>query len=183
MTVDLGMVTGIGYVAGRGAIEQSLRAQGLDEISKRECMALIEAAVARPNAGINILTGVGLGWFTGGDIHHAVYQAPVASHARRLALLSGGDSDSSNGVGTSKGGLQVRIRELLRKSASREEAHAHVLRAVKAKLAGLLMITVEDIDPGRTMSFYGLDSLIAVEMRNWIASEVEATVAILDHGW
>ena len=49
-----------------------------------------------------------------------------------------------------------------------------------AKISVLLMIPLEDIKASRSMSEYGMDSLVAVEMRNWLFREMDATVPILE---
>ena len=42
------------------------------------------------------------------------------------------------------------------------------------------MIPIEDISESRPMSEFGMDSLVAVEMRNWLLREMDATVPILE---
>ena len=48
------------------------------------------------------------------------------------------------------------------------------------KISALLMTPVEEISAQEAMSHYGLDSLVAVEMRNWISREMDASVSILE---
>ncbi len=50
---------------------------------------------------------------------------------------------------------------------------------LKAKLCSLLMVQEEDLDPTKGIVTYGLDSLIAVEFRNWVAKEVGARIQLL----
>ena len=50
----------------------------------------------------------------------------------------------------------------------------------KAKLCSLLMVQEEDLDPTKAIVTYGLDLLVAVEFRNWIAKEVGARIKLLD---
>lgn len=42
------------------------------------------------------------------------------------------------------------------------------------------MISVEENDANKPVVAYGLDSLAAVELRNWIASGLEATVPLIE---
>ena len=49
-----------------------------------------------------------------------------------------------------------------------------------AKLCSLLMVQEEDLDPTKAIVTYGLVSLVAVELRNWIAKEVGARIQLLD---
>lgn len=48
------------------------------------------------------------------------------------------------------------------------------------KMATLLMVPREEILPSRPMAEYGLDSLVAVQMRAWVAGAMEAQVSILE---
>lgn len=52
--------------------------------------------------------------------------------------------------------------------------------ALVARLAKLMMVPASDIDAGRPMSSYGVDSLVAVEVRNWIAKEMLVEVSVFD---
>lgn len=64
MTVSLGVVTEIGYVTDRDALESSLESQGFEDMSAAECMVVIEEAIAQPfqsERGGNLIAGLGLG--------------------------------------------------------------------------------------------------------------------------
>jgi hypothetical protein len=160
ITVDLGLVVGIGYVADRNILESKLKAQGHDDIGADECLAIIEETILQAfqseHSG-NLITGFGLGKFTGGDIHHASHQTPLSSHARRLALgafLGNAQKEEST--------ASLRVRELLRTTTSLVDAEAQVLEALQMKFSNLLMHSLDDIDASRPLSYYGLDSLVAV---------------------
>jgi acyl carrier protein len=55
-----------------------------------------------------------------------------------------------------------------------------VTEAVIAKLSSLLSIAVEDVDPTRTISANGVDSLVALELRTFMARKVKADVPVLE---
>ena len=42
------------------------------------------------------------------------------------------------------------------------------------------MIESEDLNPATPLGAYGTDSLVAVELRNWIRREMEASVILMD---
>lgn len=159
-TIDLGLVTEIGYVADRDILESKLRSQGYEDISAAECMAIIEEAIAQPfqdKNGGNLITGFGLGRWSGGDVHHASHQTPQSSHVRRLAL-----SATNGGKAKEEAAVSFNVRGMLRSAKSLENAEGHVLEALRVKLASLLMLSLDDVDSSRPMSHYGLDSLVAV---------------------
>lgn len=69
---------------------------------------------------------------------------------------------------------------LFRQAGDAGERVQVVLRALSAKLARAMSISPEDVEPGKALSAYGVDSLMAVELRNWIGREFGAAVAVFD---
>lgn len=65
-------------------------------------------------------------------------------------------------------------------AGSLAEAGTILSEALSLKLSKVLGLPVERIDPSRPMGSYGVDSLVAVELRNWLAREVSAEVAIFE---
>ena len=61
-----------------------------------------------------------------------------------------------------------------------EEALKVCYEALAAKLAQVLVLSLEDMDPSITVVSLGLDSLVAIEIRNWIAREANANVQVLE---
>lgn len=52
--------------------------------------------------------------------------------------------------------------------------------AVIGEISSLSMIPVEEISEARPTSEFGMDSLVAVEMRNWLFCEMAVTVPMLE---
>ncbi|KAJ4289017.1 hypothetical protein N0V90_011359 [Kalmusia sp. IMI 367209] len=65
------------------------------------------------------------------------------------------------------------------KSGTKEEAVILVATAVVERIAGLLEIETESIDPSRGVAEYGVDSLIAVELRSWVVSMFDQSIPLL----
>ncbi|RWA07367.1 hypothetical protein EKO27_g7737 [Xylaria grammica] len=55
-----------------------------------------------------------------------------------------------------------------------------VIQVLAARLARALGIAADDIDRGKRLSDYDVDSLMAVELRNWIAKDFGAKIAVFD---
>ncbi|KAI1775035.1 hypothetical protein F4818DRAFT_451955 [Hypoxylon cercidicola] len=55
-----------------------------------------------------------------------------------------------------------------------------VVRALRHKLAKSLTVSINDVDSEKTLSDYGVDSLMAVELRNWIGKDFHANLTVLD---
>lgn len=60
------------------------------------------------------------------------------------------------------------------------ERSAAVVNALMIKLSLALGLQAEDIDPRKGLSDYGVDSLMAVELRNWVWRSFKASVAVFD---
>ena len=65
-------------------------------------------------------------------------------------------------------------------AGSLHEAGAIVVQGLARRLAKALSMSAEDIDATKPLHAYGVDSLLAVELRNWFAKELAADVAIFD---
>lgn len=69
---------------------------------------------------------------------------------------------------------------LFAKTTSLVEAGDIVAQGLTRKLAKTLSMPPKDIDIGRPLHAYRVDSLLAVELRNWFAKEMSADVAIFN---
>ena len=49
-----------------------------------------------------------------------------------------------------------------------------------AKTSSILMIPLDDIVPSVSIAEYSLDSLVAIEIRNWMARDLGATQPLLE---
>ncbi|OIW27857.1 hypothetical protein CONLIGDRAFT_619446 [Coniochaeta ligniaria NRRL 30616] len=65
-------------------------------------------------------------------------------------------------------------------AATLEEAQAAVSGGIRLKLSKLLSINADDIDPGKSISSNGVDSLVATEFRTWLVKTLKADVPMLD---
>jgi hypothetical protein len=55
-----------------------------------------------------------------------------------------------------------------------------VSNTLMAKLARALSVSADHIDPGKTLSDFGVDSLMAIELRNWAINDFQAKVAVFE---
>ena len=175
VTLDLGRIIEIGFVAENEAAMRGLRDLWSRSIGREEVMAMIKSAVLtplrQPGPGSSI-TGL-KGWSPAAD---PVYLTPIFAHFRRAAMERVAKLDRDGGSGGAAGSM----REILRKATSVEEAAHKACEGIIAKMSSLLMIPPEDISSEKSMSEYGMDSLVAVEMRNWLLRELDSTLPILE---
>ena len=70
-------------------------------------------------------------------------------------------------------------QESLQQARSIADAASVIIHALLRKLSDSLGVTEADLDTSRPVHLYGVDSLVAVELRNWFANKIKADVAVL----
>lgn len=60
------------------------------------------------------------------------------------------------------------------------EAVATVADALKHKFSSSISIPKKDMRNDKSLRLYGVDSLVAIELRNWFAKKLDADVAVFD---
>ena len=86
-------------------------------------------------------------------------------------------SSTVTGVGEDRG---IAVQQPFKQADSLEQAVELICDALVLKIANLLTVMIEDVDRMKPVVAYGLDSLVAVELRNWITLELEANVPLME---
>lgn len=68
------------------------------------------------------------------------------------------------------------FKELVTQTDDKDEIEAFVAQIIGNKLADLMSIEPNDVDLDESIQDFGLDSLIAIELRNWIMREFSAPI-------
>ena len=175
-TLDLGTVLSVGYVAEnleRVAMAKHLNTV-LEVIREDEIHALLEYLIdPRHDAPAQLISGLTTmeTYRSRGAPAPTYLDYPLFTHLRSTTSTLGSGSSSD-------GGPQVSAQLAAARTFS--EAAGIVSTAIVAKLASLLSIAVEDINPDRSVSANGVDSIVAMEFRTFLAREVKADVPVLD---
>lgn len=69
---------------------------------------------------------------------------------------------------------------LLRAAKDVEEAGNIVVTALAERLSRALSVPLEDIELTRPVHSYGVDSLVAVELRFWFAREMKVDISVFE---
>ncbi|TDZ33845.1 Reducing polyketide synthase FUB1 [Colletotrichum spinosum] len=94
---------------------------------------------------------------------------------------AGGSRGVGGGCLPGKQGSSKRsVGDLIAAAGSAEDAEQVVLDALLAQLAKMLSYELADLDPSRPLNAYGVDSLVAVELRVWMTKEVGADVSVFE---
>ncbi|KAJ4862469.1 polyketide synthase dehydratase domain-containing protein [Trichoderma breve] len=177
VSIDLGPIADVGYVAETAKVAERLRKSGdyvmLDENTVLRAFA---AAVARPlGSRHQIIVGLNAGPGPQWDAHGG---SQLGRDARYVNLKPHVKVSRAGGGDTAGG--KVSLASQLSEAGSRDEAARIVGDAIADKLASIFMIDVADIDLSKKPAGYGVDSLIAVELRNMLVLQAGADVSIFN---
>lgn len=170
--IHLSAIGDVGYVAENTDRQAAIGSTYGDKmLTEREFLALLRAAIENQRSDPDIYTS---------PVLAATAQQPYwASDAKfahlRRAALAGQDGHEPTVVAADQS-----LAQLLRGAESPEAAQEAISARLKAKLCSLLMVPAEDLDATKPIVTYGLDSLVAVEFRNWMAKEAGARVQLMD---
>lgn len=92
-------------------------------------------------------------------------------------------STSSNAAGGAGDGSSVSLSSKLSAASVQKDsagASSIVKDALVKKVAEILRIPPSEVDASRPMYRYGVDSLVALEVRNWISKEMKANMPLLE---
>jgi acyl carrier protein len=98
---------------------------------------------------------------------------------RHVVMDPSAQSVETGGGNTEQGKVR---RTVFANAASLEDAVAITAEAIIEKLAKLPvgMQDKTDIDWNKQLQIYGVDSLLAVELRNWLVKEFKADITIFE---
>ena len=99
-------------------------------------------------------------------------QRPTFAHLRQIGHGQQGHSENSEGT--------TNYAELLSAAGSIDEAAQIVIKGLTERLAKALRVPAETIDTKKPLHQYGVDSLLAVELRNWFAKTCAAQIAVFN---
>ncbi|RAL12642.1 polyketide synthase fmaB [Aspergillus homomorphus CBS 101889] len=190
LTINLGVIEDVGVVAESDALSQRhQRSVEISAIPESALHAILDAALscqAFTDPGSPPISQLVTGLALPQDPEQSMLR--FDPRFRTLFVVNGADSPSAGGAGTKADPLTRAVhkfRALFRADAETETdeqlAQQTCLEILGARLAQMLRWDdSQQVEPGQPLSVYGLDSLAAVELRNWIKSEMGANVSTLD---
>lgn len=172
LSIDLGMVKSVGYVAEATGVSERLTKLGYISLEEDEVLRLIESGITTPHRtgsrSCQIVTGLGA-FATADDIHWR--EDPRFQSLKQVSMSGGGGGRSKDGTS---------FKDALAQALSWPDVVDLVTAAIIGKLAQMFMIPEDEFDRSQPLARYGVDSLVAVELRNWLVSHVQAEMSIFD---
>lgn len=169
-SLDLTAVSDAGYLAADAdKAAEVARNLGSDTICLAQVLALLQAAVqgnltscnGHPITGMRIAPTNRPFWSTDPKFVH---------------LLRTAEANTSSDCAATAIPWSTQFRN----AASRSEAESVVCKALVEKIAEVVSMEQEDLDVERSLSHYPLDSLTAIEVRNFITRMFESNLQVLE---
>lgn len=172
-SLNLGMIQSAGYVAENPEVVKLLLKQGFQPVKLEHVFRLLTLVIVEPaSKPDDCQIAIGIHY----NYNDSTNKTPPAflrdpRFVQLVGRAGGGDANDAGAVG---------IKELLRKTSSSGEALKLMTDALLERLAGILGLAKEDIGPTQRIMDLGVDSLVAVELRNWIVRDLEAEVKVFE---
>ncbi|KAK6225590.1 polyketide synthase [Colletotrichum tabaci] len=183
-TIDLGMVKSMGYVAEAGqSISERLVRIGYKALHEEDVLLLLEKAIVSPSPPSSssdpsqgvVVTGINTSRGSHWSESRWIQEARFAGLKYREAPVQG-----SRVAGSSSQQGHDDIRGELGRAASYDEAMGVVLREMSRKLMRMFGLAEDDMSASKSLTSIGVDSLVAIELRTWITSQLNVDVPIFE---
>ncbi|KAI1150680.1 polyketide synthase [Nemania diffusa] len=182
VALDVPMMSDAGMVATKPALMEYFFSIGWSHMTTEELIAVLDYH-CRPlsrDEGVSAERAVVVPrlWLPRYSAAEGALQ-PAWQHEPRFnhMVIHNGAGD---GALAKKGSGKGSTAALLSAAKSQQEAEQIVLEALLNKLTKVLSVDIADLDPARPMHAYGVDSLVAVELRTWITKEIGSDVSVFE---
>lgn len=182
VSIDLGPVLGAGMLADDPGTLDKLKATGFFGVRLKDFVCVVERAIAgftkgRESIPPQVVMGVG----TGGLMRQNKPADPYWTRTALFAHLNKVDMPENQDHLDSDTDVSKQTTKTLLSSAKTVD---EACRIVNIGLCTVLAVSMgkqaEDIDEGRPPTAYGVDSLVAVNVRNWVYRECGVDLSIFE---
>ncbi|KUI56159.1 Lovastatin diketide synthase LovF [Cytospora mali] len=185
VSLDLPIICGVGYVEERRGLLDHLRSMGWAFMEEKEFHATLDYHCRPPPPDTPSPAPV-----TRSQVLPRFWlPQQTAAEGRELppwrldplfSQLAVSSATKATGENKADATKTVNHAALLAAATSPEEAVKVALEALLLKISRVLSVDVSNLDPAKPLHAYGVDSLVAVELRSWLAKELKAEVSVFD---
>lgn len=183
VSLDIGPVLEVGMVADDHDTMAKLRESGFYGIRRQDFLAVVERAIVGEIApGVpmpkQVILGIGTGGLARQNKPKDPYWCRTAMYSyMNLVDVPPSDLGDLEDATTAQGTLKASIAA----SSDREEAARYICKGLKEELAAkLATVKADDIDETKSLQSYGVDSLVAVQIRVWALNTAGASLSIFN---
>lgn len=175
-SIDVGSVEGEGYTAENQAAAEFVIRQGLRPYKVKEFLTTINEAIQNPfpsdPSGAQLICGTSRA-DPSSDAKEAALQRPDPKFSHMWTK----PNHRASGKAESK---TFDIQAVFGSATTADEVMDATQEAMKRKLSSLLALPADEVSADRSLASYGIDSLVAVELRNWILTQLESHVQMFE---
>ncbi|KAF2679551.1 polyketide synthase [Lentithecium fluviatile CBS 122367] len=179
--VDLGVVEDVGYIDGRESLARRLHAQGWVPINERALHKILYYSILQqgnrpinPDSSAQLITGIPVPLPAGSPAQRDPRFSPLR--------LSGSGLDDGSISSHSVHSAVAMLRNAWNTGdniGDQSELMGVLIDTANQKLMRSLGMA-DEMDPFRPLATYGIDSLVALDFKNWTRMELGVQVATLD---
>jgi NAD(P)-dependent dehydrogenase (short-subunit alcohol dehydrogenase family) len=182
--IQIGAVDGVGYLAEHDSLMQRLKSGGMDSsVSESELFEAIEAAIASKSTNFQPIAkgGFSLGLRSRIPLNNPSNRSPWKKDIRMASFHNSGEIDTISGspsndslksfIAAAKGDAS-----LLNQSASVELLATEIGK----KIFSFLLKPEEDLQITCSLPELGMDSLVAIEVRQWWKTTFDSDISVLE---
>jgi acyl carrier protein len=185
-SVDLGAIEDVGYIAEQGAsYEARFDKKQWTPIGEGVLRSIVTYSILQQDVRNPINSASGAQLITGVTFPLPNDGSSDLAGEKRFGYLfnSGSNAVIDDGENDSDGGADDQLVKAFRvmhaSGADRAALTKLCVELMSKQVTKVLRLEVE-IEPGKPLMAYGLDSLSAVELRGWIRNKLEAELSTLD---
>ncbi|KAK0621803.1 hypothetical protein B0T17DRAFT_493633 [Bombardia bombarda] len=173
VSIDLGVVKSVGYLAESESEKtiEALKRHGFITLSDEDVLSAIGSAISTPFAG-----QLALGINTGPTGHSE--DSPLKRDMRFAGLEYRETTGQGKATKTATTGSDLGAQ--MGEASTLDEVVGIVIGGITKKLMDIFMIAEDEVVPSKSLAEFGVDSLVAVELRNMLSLKAGADLSIFD---
>ncbi|KAH8804357.1 beta-ketoacyl synthase domain-containing protein [Xylogone sp. PMI_703] len=178
VSIDLPVISGVGFVAEKPELMDYMRSTGWSFMDEEAFQAALDYYCHPSKEPVSLLQSqvVPRFWLPQETAAEG-YELPIWRHDPLFKHLTQTEALATEKVVAEK---DINHAALLAAATSMEASEKIVLEALMLKISRLLSVEVSNLDPAKPLHAYGVDSLVAVELRSWLAKGLNAEVSVFD---